>query len=194
MIKEKIIFWPLLAVFIGILIFGSFSQGRKKEANEELLQDIEVATKKIKAKMKVTKDTRDLGLIKTVDALSGYGLLLKRSPFFRIPDETAVKEVEVVSLKEEPKKPELKYKGRIKMGAKVLVVIEEQGTGKSYFVEEGDMVGDFLVSLIDDRQVVFKKKGGEEIILSAVEERDKEKEVEEDKIEMDEQKTEGQEK
>ena len=32
MIKEKAVFWPLAAIFIGMLIFGFLSQGKKKEA------------------------------------------------------------------------------------------------------------------------------------------------------------------
>ena len=50
MIKEKMIFWPLLAVFIGVLIFGFASQGEKREAKDELLQDIELAAKKVSRK------------------------------------------------------------------------------------------------------------------------------------------------
>jgi len=50
--KEKIIFWPLLGIAMAIFIFGFASQGKKKEALGELLQDIELATKKSKARRK----------------------------------------------------------------------------------------------------------------------------------------------
>jgi hypothetical protein len=56
------------------------------------------------------------------------------------------------------------------MGSKVMVIIEDQGTGKSSFVREGDMIGDFLVSGIDEDRVVLKKKDGEEVILNVVKE------------------------
>ena len=180
MLKEKMIFWPLLAVFLGILIFGLLSQGKKKEATEELLQDIELATKKTRAKMKAEKDRWNFDIIKAVDTLDGYSHLLKRSPFFRVRSEAKVKKVEVVPLKEEPKEPILKYKGRVMLGSKVIVVIEDQGTGKSFFVKEGDMVGDFLVLRIDQKEVVLKKKGGEEVVLSAVKKERKKEEVEEE--------------
>lgn len=168
-IKEKVIFWPLLVVFIGILISGLSSQGKKREATEELLQDIEQATKTSIAKKKASfKDMWDIDTVKAVDTLDGYRILLKRSPFFRVSPEKKVKKIEVVDIKEKPKEPILKYKGKVVMGTKVMVVIEDQGTGKSFFVQEGDRVGDFLVYSIDEKEVVLKKKGGEDLRLRAV--------------------------
>ncbi|MBU1006538.1 MAG: hypothetical protein KKH08_02960, partial [Candidatus Omnitrophica bacterium] len=65
-------------------------------------------------------------------------------------------------------------------GQKVMVVIEDVGTGKSFFAQEGDMAGDFLVLRIDDKEVTLKKKGGEEIVLGVYKKdqeiKDKEKE------------------
>jgi len=103
-----------------------------------------------------------------------YSLLLKRSPFFRIRSEEKVKKVEVISIKEKPKEPLFRYKGRVTMGSTVKVIIEDHGTGKSFFVQEGDRVGDFLVLRVDDKEVALKKKGGEEIVLSAVKKEKKE--------------------
>lgn len=176
MIKEKIIFWPLLAIFIGILIFGFLSQGKKKEATKDLLQDIELATKKNKSKTKTQKDKWDFAAIKAADTKDGYSFLLKRSPFFRLSDESKVKKPEPIPVKEEPRKAVLKYKGRVMMGEKVMVVIEDEGTGKSFFVREGDMVGDFKVLRIDEKEVALKKKGGEEVVLSAVKKEEKKEE------------------
>jgi type II secretory pathway component PulC len=184
MIKEKLIFWPLLAVFIGILIFGFLSQGQKEEATKGLLEEIELASKKSKAKMKAQKDKWDIDAVKALDIIDVYNLLLKRSPFFRVGDDAKPKKVELVPVKEEPKKSILKYKGKAIMGSKVMVVIEDEGTGKSYFVQEGDMVGDFLVERIDEKEIALRKKGGEEIILSAVK-KEKEEEENEEKKEED---------
>ncbi len=171
MIKEKIIFWPLVAVFIGVLLFGFFSQGKKKEATQELLQEIELATKKSRAKKKAQlKDKWDFGIIKEQDAADGYKALLKRSPFFRVRGESIVV-VEPIAVKEEKKEPVLKYKGRVVMGEKIMVVIEDQGTGKSYFAEAGGKVGDFEVLRISEKEVALQKKGGEEIILKAKKEK-----------------------
>lgn len=150
------------------MIFGLTSQGNKKAAVEELMQDIELATKKSKAKIKEEKDKWDFVKIMAADEIDSYKPLIKRSPFFRVRDEEKVKKAEPVQIKEPPKKAVLKYKGRVMMGSKVTVVIEDQGTGKSFFVQEGDVVGDFLVSKIDEKRVVMKKKGGEELILNAV--------------------------
>ncbi|MBU1062446.1 MAG: hypothetical protein KJ952_07010 [Candidatus Omnitrophica bacterium] len=176
MIKEKIVFWSLLAVFISIVIFGFVSQGKKKEAKDALLQDIEIATKKSRAQKKMIKDSMDFDGIKAVDTIDGYRHLLKRSPFFRPRSETEVKKVEVVPLKVEPKKPLFKYKGRVMMGSKVMVIIEDQGTGKSLFLQEGEAIGDFVVSRIGEKDVSLKKKNGEEIVLRAVKKEVKEEE------------------
>ncbi len=166
--KERIIFWPLLAIAIGIFIFGFISQGKKKEALDGLLKDIESATKKSKAKKKaLIKDKWDFEDVKVKDSMSAYELLLKRSPFFKVVPEGGIKKIEpIVVEKEKPREPMFKYKGRVMMGEKVMVVIEDQGTGKSYFAKEGDTIGDFLVSSIDDKEVVLHKKGGDEIVLS----------------------------
>ncbi len=169
MLKEKMVFWPLFAIFIGILIFGLASQGKKKDATEELLKDMEHATKKTLAKKKQDKEKWNFDEAKARDVLDSYRLLLKRSPFFKVMPEAKVKEkVEVIPIKEEPEKPLFKYKGRVMMGSEVMVIIEDLGTGKSSFVKEGDMIGDFLVLRIGDKEVTLKKKGGEEIILSVI--------------------------
>ncbi|MBU3911243.1 MAG: hypothetical protein KKD90_01515 [Candidatus Omnitrophica bacterium] len=180
-IKEKIIFWSLVAGLAAIVIFGFTSQGNKKVALEELMQDIELATKKSKARIKEERDKWDFAKMKAVDEIGGYELLLKRSPFFRVRPEEKIKKAEPIPIKEPPKKAVLKYKGKVTMGAKVMVIIEDQGTGKSSFVQEGDMVGDFLVSSIDENYVVLKKKGGEELILSVAKKEEREKTSVDDK-------------
>ncbi|MBU1007220.1 MAG: hypothetical protein KKH08_06510 [Candidatus Omnitrophica bacterium] len=164
--KEKLIFWSLAAVFIGILVFGFISQGSKDEAARDLSKEIELATRKSKARKKTLKGKPDIAVVKTGDKLDSYNELLKRSPFFRVIDESKIKKAEAISVKtEKPKKAILKYKGKVMIGQKVMVVIEDVGTGKSFFAQEGDMAGDFLVLRIDDKEVTLKKKGGEEIVL-----------------------------
>lgn len=166
-IKEKLIFWPLLAIAIAIFMFGFASQGKKEVALKELLQDIELATKKSKAKKKaLIQDKWDFKNVKAKQDIGAYELLLERSPFFKIITEEKLKRIEPIVIKEEPREPLFKYKGKAMMGPKVMVVIEDQGTGKSYFAEVGDTVGGFLVFSIDEKEVMLKKKGGEEIILS----------------------------
>ena len=104
-VKEKLVFWPLAAVFIGMLVFGFVSQGKKEGATKDLLKEIEVATKKSRAKKKAKKDKLDVKMLKTEDNLDMYELLLKRSPFFRVRDVSEIKKVEVIPLKkEEPKR------------------------------------------------------------------------------------------
>lgn len=174
-VKEKVIFWPLVTAFTAILIFGFTSQGNKKIAVEGLMDDIELATKKSKAKIKEDIDKWGFAKVKASDEASGYKLLLQRSPFYRVRSEEKIGKVEPIPVKEPPKKSIVKYKGRVIMGSKVMVIIEDEGTGKSFFVEEGDMVGDFLVLNIDEKRVVLKKKSGEEVILNAVKKEDEKK-------------------
>ena len=187
--KEKIVFWPLAAVFIGMLVFGFVAQEKKEEATKDLLKDIELATKKSRAKKKAIKDKIDLDTIRLEDTLENYKLLVKRSPFFRLSeDKPKVQKVEVVPVKKKPKKAALKYKGSVKMGSRVMVVIEDQGTGKSFFVKEGDTVADFLVVTIDEKEVTLTKEGGEKIILSAVKKENKKKKKDQAKEEEKEEK------
>ena len=167
MIKERLIFWPLLTVFIAILAFGFFSQGTKKKAAKELLQEIQFATKKSMAKKESTKKTWDMSKIKTLDMVDGYEAILKRNPFFRIVTEKKVKKVEVIPLEKKPKKPLFKYKGRVMMGSKVMVIIEDEGTGKSSFLQEGETVGDFKVVHIDEQEVTLRQSDGKEIVLKS---------------------------
>jgi hypothetical protein len=184
MIREKMIFWPLAAVFTGILILGFTSQGNKKSAVEELMRDIELATKKSKARIKEDMNKLDFAKIKGIDDIGDYKLLLKRSPFFRVRPEEKAKKTEPIPVKEPPKKAILKYKGKVVMGSKVMVIIEDQGTGKSSFAQEGDMIGDFLVSGIDEARVVLKKKDGEEVILNVVKKEDGQKRGKEEDLEV----------
>jgi len=175
--EEKLIFWLLLVIFIGVLIFGFLSQENKKRSGMEFFQEIELASKKNRVHFKVEKSKWDIATLIKEETLESYKGLLKRSPFFKIGSDTKVKKVEPIVIKEEPKEPLLKYKGRVTMESKVLVIIEDEGTGKSHFVQVGDMVGDFLVQEIDETKVVLKKKGGEEIILSAIKKEDISKEI-----------------
>ena len=173
MLKEKIIFLPLVAVFIVIVFFGFASQGKKKEATEDLLKEIEIATKNSRAQKKAAVDKWNFDNIILEDKIETYKSLTKRSPFFRFAEDkpNVKKDEPIVVEKKEPKKAILKYKGKVMMGSKVMVVIEDQGTGKSFFVQEGDMVGDFLVVRIDEKEVELKKKGGEQLVLSVVKKR-----------------------
>ena len=172
MIKEKLIFCPLLVVLIGILAFGLISHGDKKKRDLSLSKDIELATKKMAVKKKTPKDMWGFDKIMAIDTIDGYSTLLERSPFFRIKKEgESTQNLEPIVIKEEPKEPLLKYKGRVIIGDRLMVIIEDRGTGKSSFVEEGDMVAGFLVLRIDDTGVTLRKKSGEEIVLKASKEK-----------------------
>ena len=132
--------------------------------------------KKSMARKKAAKDKWDFDKVKAGDTMDDYSLFLKRSPFFRVRSEVKTKKVEAIPVKEEPKKPLFKYKGRLTMGSTVKIIIEDQGTGKSFFVQEGDMVGDFLVSRIDEREIALKKRGEGEIVLNVAKKETKEEE------------------
>ncbi len=62
------------------------------------------------------------------------------------------------------------YKGRMMVGNKVIVIIEDQNTGKSLSVKEGDTAGGFTVLSIGEKEIRIRKKDGEEIAISTVKE------------------------
>lgn len=167
-IKEKVIFGLLLTVFVVILIIGFILQGKKQETKGLLLEDIKLAAEKVIDKKKAAEDSWDLDSIRSADSIAEYKTLLKRDIFFRVASEPKTRKVEAIPLKEEPKKILFRYKGKVMIGTQVMVIIEDEGTGKSFFVKAGDMVGDFRVVRVDEKEVVLKKQGGEEIILGVV--------------------------
>jgi hypothetical protein len=177
-IKEKTVFFSLIIALIGIAAFGFASGDKRREAGEELIEDIKAATEKTRAGKKISKDSWDVDKLKSEDTLDGYKLLLARSPFFRQGSDKNVKQAEIIPVKKELPKPKFKYKGKVKMGTKVMVIIGDEATGKSFFAAEGDYVGDFLVSEVNEKEVKLRKTGGEEIVLNALK---KEKETVDEK-------------
>ncbi len=174
MVKEKIIFWPLLGLLTGVLAFGVFSRGDTKKATEELSREIDKAMEMNASESKRAKILWDVENLKDKDMTSNYKEITERGPFFRIVSEIKPVKKEAVPVKKVEKKPLFKYKGRVMMGEKVMVIIENQGTGKSSFVKEGDVIGDFLIMSITEQEVMLRKKGGEEIVLRAEKKKDKE--------------------
>ncbi|MDO8603210.1 MAG: hypothetical protein Q7O04_05130 [Candidatus Omnitrophota bacterium] len=175
-IKEKIIFLALLPVLVATIAIGINTQENKKRSTDEFLKDIESVTEKAKAKKKVAKDSWDIDGLKKQETMEDYLALAERNIFFR-PVSEVRKEIQrdIVSLKEEePKKPLFVYKGRMTMGARIIVIIEDQNTSKSFSVKEGDSAGDFTVVSIGEKEILLRKNDGEEIIISTVKEEKKE--------------------
>lgn len=171
-IKEKLIFWILLPIFAGIIVIGVNVQEKKKLATNEFLKDIESVTEKARAKKKVVLDNWDLNELKKQATLEGHSFLIERDIFLKPVSETKdEKKEEVVSLKEEvPKKNLFIYKGRMRLGDRIIVIIEDENTGKSFSVKEGDTVDNFTVLKIGEKEIQLKKKDGEEILIPTVKE------------------------
>lgn len=171
-IKEKLIFWVLLVIFAGGVVFGFYALSAKKEATQEFLDDIEKAAQEAKAKSKVQKGIVDMSMIEKKDDLADYSSLIERSIFNKAGavKEDAAGGEEVISLPVEEEKPQPKfvYKGKMSIGNKDMAIIEDKTTGKSYSVKEGDLVADCVVASIGGKEVVLKKKDGEEIIISTL--------------------------
>lgn len=175
-IKEKLILFILLPVLVATIAIGINAQEKKRQSSDESLKDIEFVTEKARAKKKTVRENWDIDGLKKQETLEGYPALLERSIFFRpvskVKDENRG---DVVPLKEEePKKPSFVYKGRMMLGNKVIVIIEDQNTGKSYSVKEGDTAGDFTVLGIGEKEITLRKKDGEEIAISTLKEEKKE--------------------
>jgi len=176
-LKEKLIFFILVPVLAAGVAVGINMQEKKKQSSDEFLKDIESVTEKAKAKKKVVKDAWDMEGLKKQELPEDYASLLERNifskPVSEIKEETGSR---VIPLKEEeePKKPAFTYKGRMMLGPKVIVIIEDQNTGKSFSVKEGDSAGDFTVLSIGDTEILLKKNDGEEIAVTTVKEEKKE--------------------
>ncbi len=174
-IKEKILFLALLPVLAATLVIGIKTQEAKKKSTDEFLKDIESVTEKAKAKKKIARDSWDIDGLKKQETMEDYPALSERDIFSRPVSE--VKEEtkrDIIPLKEEPKRPLFVYKGRMTLGARVIVIIEDQNTGKSFSVKEGDSAGEFVVVSIGDREMLLRKNSGEEIVISTVKEEKKE--------------------
>lgn len=182
--KEKIIFWLLLIGLAISLAVGLNSQEKKKAEADEFMKDMQKATEKAKAKKKAFKDIWDITALKTEDSFDNGQPLLERNIFGKVvTEDNPGKKPEAIPLVEEaPKKPLLVYKGRITLGPKVMVIIEDEGTGKSYSVQEGDKVADYVVSSVGDKEIRLKKDDGEELVLGTIK-KEKEEEVSEKGVE-----------
>jgi|GEM_PF-1528552 len=171
-VKEKIIFWIMLPALIAAVAIGINAQEKKRQSSDDFLKDIEAVTEKAKAKKKAARDSWDIEALKKQDIIEDYAALAERDIFFR-PVSEAKNESgpEIIPLKEEePKKPMFLYKGRMMLGAMVIVIIEDQNTGKSYSVKEGDTAGGCVVLSIGDKEIRLKKEDGEEIVISTIKE------------------------
>ncbi len=178
--KEKAIFWILMPALVATLGVGFNAQEKKKQLSDEFLKDIESVTEKAKSKKKVAQDNWDIEGLKKQETSEDYPALIERSIFFRPVSE--VKDEggrDIIPLKEEePVKPMFVYKGRMMLGTRIIVIIEDQNTGKSFSVKEGDMAGDYTVLSIDEKEIRLRKKDGEEIAISTLKEEKKEEKKE----------------
>lgn len=174
--KEKAIFWLLVPVLVATIGIGFNAQEKKKQLSDEFLKDIESVTEKAKSKKKTAKDNWDIEGLKKQETAEDYPTLMERSIFFKPVSE--IKDEgnrDIIPLKEEePAKPMFVYKGRMMLGARVIVIIEDQNTGKSFSVKEGDMAGDYTVLSIGEKEIRLKKKDGEEITIATLKEEKKE--------------------
>jgi len=176
-IREKLILWILLPALVAIVAIGINVQEKKKQSSDEFLKGIESVTEKAKAKKKIAMDILDLDGLKRQVSSEDYSFLIGRGIFFRPVSEVKNEKKEgIVTLKEEePKKPMFIYKGRMNLGGRVIVIIEDDNTGKSFSVKEGDTTDYFTVLSIGEKEILLKKKDGEEIAVSMVKEQKKEK-------------------
>lgn len=178
-IREKLISGLLLPLLIATIAIGINAQEKKKKTSDEFLKDIESVTETAKAKKKITADSWDMEGLKKLETPEDNSFLAERGIFSKPVSEVKDEKKEgIVLLKEEePKKPRFVYKGRMALGDKIIVIIEDENTGKSFSVKEGDSAGDFTVLSIDEKEIRLRKKDGEEVAVSTVKEEKKEEKV-----------------
>lgn len=169
MLKEKLIFWIVLVISLLGVGFGIANWANKKDLAGDFVKDLESAQAKPKKILRLLAQY-DLEKLKETTDPKLYEGLIKKSPFFRTPSEEmpkrVVEEVRQV-VEEKPKKILFKYKGRVQLGQRETVIIEDAVTGKSYFVTSGDKIGDYKVFQIDQDKIILKKEGTEDIVLEA---------------------------
>jgi len=176
-IRGKLISGLLLLLLIATIVIGINAQEKKKKTSDEFLKDIESMAETAKAKKKITADSWDMEGLKKLETPEDNSFLAERGIFSKPVSEVKDEKKEgIVFLKEEePKKPKFVYKGRMTLGDRIIVIIEDENMGKSFSVKEGDSAGDFTVLSIDKKEIRLRKKDGEEIAVSMVKEQKKEK-------------------
>ncbi|MFA5388136.1 MAG: hypothetical protein WC312_00075 [Candidatus Omnitrophota bacterium] len=174
-IREKLIFWFTLPLLAAVIAAGINMQEKKRQSSDEFLQDIEAVTEKARAKKKTAETIPDIDGLKAQEAIEDYALLMERGIFSKPVSETGEEKEEAVVLKkEEPEKPMFVYKGRMTLGDKVIVIIQDESTGKSFSVKEGDVTEGFTVLRVGEKEIMLKKKDGEEVMVPTVKEEKKE--------------------
>ncbi|MCX5692696.1 MAG: hypothetical protein NTX47_03320 [Candidatus Omnitrophica bacterium] len=176
-IREKFIFWLLLPVSFAAIMIGINVQEKKRQSSDEFLKDIESVTEKAKAKKNIAADNQDIDGFKKQETSEDYSFLMERGIFLKPVSEVKdERKTDIIPFKEEePKKPAFVYKGRMTLGGSVIAIIEDENTGKSFSVKEGDTADNFTVLGIDEKEIRLIKKDGEEIAISTVKEEKKEK-------------------
>ncbi len=167
--KEKYIFFTLLIVAAGMLL--SSAAGRKSKG--EISAEERVLENKLRQAQKrqfALPPEINIDRIQNLVAFSYYEGMLRRSPFFQAqPREgTAGAASSAVALLEETA-PKFIYKGKMVLGERLVVLIEQTRLDEVVMVSQGDNIAGYKVLDITDTEVILSKEGEEDIVLNTVE-------------------------
>lgn len=159
-IKEKVIFGVLLVVLI---VLGIFSVAKFTKPREALLLPEEAVPEEGIRLLESERVELDIAGLATIRPASDYLPIKDRSPFFKFTPKPVAEPG--VGIPVPPKREIFVYKGRAVIGGEQKVVIEEVESGEVYFVGEGDMVGDYKLIEIGEKEVTLSAPDGKKIRL-----------------------------
>ena len=160
---RKVIFWIFLFA-LGLAVVGRLSMRGNRLKRENPIQP----NKKLE-EIRANEEKIKLDLSELHRTIPFPPFLLKRSLFFRVrvpipqvaPGGPEKKEEILIPTSEVKKVEPFSYKGKGKIKGRAVVFIEDNYTGKVYFVGKGDMVGDYKILDITEEEVVLCKESQE---------------------------------
>jgi len=168
-VREKYIFFTLLIIAVVLLIGASLG----KEGKSEISPKERALGKKLKqaAKKEIVLPERiDIDKVQDLVAFSIYEGMLKRSPFFKVvPKQAKPTQAKPEVVPVENSTPRFLYKGKISVGGRLVVIIEQTRSGETFMVSKGESLDGYKVLDIMDTEVILSKKGEENVVIKTIE-------------------------
>lgn len=167
--KEKYIFFTLLLIALLVLIGSGAGKKTKGEISAEekaLERKLErAAQEKFVLSQKINIDR-----VQNLVAFSHYERMLKRSPFFKVqPKQARAARAKAPLVPVEEQTPQFVYKGKIVVGNRLVVIIEQTRSGETLMASKGERIDGYILLDITDTEVILSKKGEENIVLKTTE-------------------------
>jgi hypothetical protein len=171
--KEKLYFWVIFCLALVLVptygfVFLSLKKGPKPST--QLIEQQKMRPSKDRIDRILSQPDLDMEKITRLEQLSSYQPLLERSPFFRpLPPQPPAPQEPGIALPLPPKeqRPQFSYKGSGRIKGKEVVFVEDKRAGETYFVSKNDMIGEYKVLDITEKEVLLSR-GKETITLHRI--------------------------